>query len=169
MKVCSRRIHNEKLVCLTTASERRQNESDGFEYLTQATLMWVRKSKVLNKYESNSDWLNGSWKERKNIGRGENYPKGSWINNLNPHALSCLWTALKGGQVRVEEINQHRKDQQNCLVQRYVSEKKWDILSTVEWMVVFEVFGRYKSIFKDWYEEGTKYRRKVNTGFESLG
>lgn len=48
-------------------------------------------------------------------------------------------------------------------------ENKWDILSTVEWMVVFEVFGRYKSILKYWYGEGTKCRRKLNTGSETLG
>lgn len=40
-----------------------------FESVRQAALMQVRKSKVLNKYESNSDWLNGSWKEEKNMGR----------------------------------------------------------------------------------------------------
>ena len=76
---------------------------------------------------------------------------------------------LKGGQVRVEEIKQRRKDQQNCLVQRYASEKKWDILSTVVWMVVFVVFGQYKSILKYCYGEVTKCRRKLNTRVESLG
>lgn len=40
-----------------------------FESVRQAALMQVRKSKVLNKYESNSNWLNGSWKEEKNMGR----------------------------------------------------------------------------------------------------
>lgn len=75
---------------------------------------------------------------------------------------------VKGGQARVEEIKQCRKDQQNSLVQRYMLEKKWDILSTVEWMVVFEIFGRYKSILKYWYGEGTMCMRKLATGFESL-
>lgn len=35
-------------------------------------------------------------------------------------------------------------------------------------MVVFEVFGRHKSIWKYWYGEGAKGRRKLKTGFESL-
>lgn len=36
-------------------------------------------------------------------------------------------------------------------------------------MVVFEVFGKHKSILKYWYGEGTKGRRKLKAGFESLG
>lgn len=68
----------------------------------------------------------------------------------------------------LKEINQCRKEQHNCLVQRYMSGKKQDILSTAEWVVVFEVFGRHKSIWKYWYGEGAKGRRKLKTGFESL-
>lgn len=68
-----------------------------FESVRQAALMWGRKSKVLNKYESNSDWLNGSWKEGRTW--AENYPKGSRVNNLNLHVLWCLCTVFKGGKL----------------------------------------------------------------------
>lgn len=65
--------------------------------------MRVNRSQVWNECESHSDWLNASWKERKNTGTGENCPRSPGNAEFIGKVVLSIYISLKASRLHTKE------------------------------------------------------------------